>query len=202
MPKGKKPAWFKMYAHNCSLMLALPDEVVGKSMKAAMLYFTTGIEQELNMRDVPIYAALKPFIDDAISQYQQNVENGKKSASKRKARKDGQGGLTPLKQKDKDEDKDEDEDEDKKEDEYEEIKDKEKERERIIKSSSHCPAVFIPPNVTQVEAYCAEKGYTLDPQMFVDYYTSIGWMVGKNPMKNWKAALRNWNVKESIFSQQ
>lgn len=55
---------------------------------------------------------------------------------------------------------------------------------------------FTPPTVDEVSAYCAEKGYTLDADRFVDYYTSNGWKVGKNPMKDWKAAVRTWNRKE------
>ena len=56
---------------------------------------------------------------------------------------------------------------------------------------------FTPPTVEEVKAYCNEKGYTgVDPERFVDYYTSNGWRVGKNPMKDWKAAVRNWNGKE------
>ena len=55
---------------------------------------------------------------------------------------------------------------------------------------------FTPPTVDEVRAYCNEKGYTVDPQRFVDYYTSNGWRVGKNPMRDWKAAVRNWNRKE------
>lgn len=55
---------------------------------------------------------------------------------------------------------------------------------------------FVPPTVEEVRAYCSEKGYTVDPQRFVDYYTSNGWRVGKNPMKDWKAAVRTWNGKE------
>lgn len=55
---------------------------------------------------------------------------------------------------------------------------------------------FSPPTVDEVRAYCTEKGYAVDPDRFVDYYTSNGWKVGKNPMKDWKAAVRNWNGKE------
>jgi len=55
---------------------------------------------------------------------------------------------------------------------------------------------FTPPTVEEVIAYCTEKGYTVDPQRFVNYYTSVGWRVGKNPMKDWKAAVRTWNGKE------
>ncbi|MGM9628348.1 MAG: hypothetical protein ACI3V4_09715 [Faecousia sp.] len=56
---------------------------------------------------------------------------------------------------------------------------------------------FVPPSVEEVAAYCNERGYTgVDPERFVDYYTSNGWKVGRNPMKDWKAAVRSWNGKE------
>ena len=55
---------------------------------------------------------------------------------------------------------------------------------------------FAPPTIGQVTEYCTSKGYSVDPERFVDYYTSNGWMVGKNKMKDWKAAVRSWNGKE------
>ena len=51
---------------------------------------------------------------------------------------------------------------------------------------------FKPPTVDEVRVYCAERKNGVDPQRFVDYYTSNGWKVGKSPMKDWKAAVRNW----------
>lgn len=56
--------------------------------------------------------------------------------------------------------------------------------------------VFFPPAVEEVEAYCREHGCFVDAGKFVDYYESNGWRVGKNRMKDWKAAVRNWNRKE------
>ena len=55
---------------------------------------------------------------------------------------------------------------------------------------------FTPPTVDEVREYCFERGNSVDPQRFVDYYTSNGWMVGKNKMKDWKAAVRNWEQKD------
>ena len=55
---------------------------------------------------------------------------------------------------------------------------------------------FTPPTVEEVRTECTAKGYTVNPEAFVDYYTSNGWKVGKNPMKDWKAALRTWQRKE------
>lgn len=51
---------------------------------------------------------------------------------------------------------------------------------------------FTPPSREEVQAYIAEKGYRVDAERFIDYYTSNGWKVGKNPMKDWKAAVRTW----------
>ena len=56
---------------------------------------------------------------------------------------------------------------------------------------------FAPPTVDEVRDYCFERGNSVDPQRFVDYYTSNGWMVGKNKMKDWKAAVRTWEQKEN-----
>lgn len=52
--------------------------------------------------------------------------------------------------------------------------------------------VFKPPTVEEVKAYCIERGNNVDPEAFVDFYESKGWMVGKNKMKSWKAAVRTW----------
>lgn len=51
---------------------------------------------------------------------------------------------------------------------------------------------FSAPSVDEVRAYAQEKGYNIDPEHFVDYYTSNGWRVGRNPMKDWRATVRTW----------
>lgn len=51
---------------------------------------------------------------------------------------------------------------------------------------------FIPPTVEEVSTYCTERGNSIDPEAFVDFYASKGWMIGKNKMKDWKAAVRTW----------
>ena len=60
---------------------------------------------------------------------------------------------------------------------------------------------FIPPTVDQVREYCEERGNGVNPQRFVDYYSSNGWMVGKNKMKDWKAAVRTWEQKEKSYGR-
>lgn len=51
---------------------------------------------------------------------------------------------------------------------------------------------FIPPTLDEVKAYCQERGNNVDPERFMAYYESNGWMVGRNKMKDWKAAVRSW----------
>ena len=58
-----------------------------------------------------------------------------------------------------------------------------------IKSKSN---KFVAPTLDEVSAYCNERHNNVDANRFIDYYTSNGWMVGKNKMKDWKAAVRNW----------
>jgi predicted phage replisome organizer len=51
---------------------------------------------------------------------------------------------------------------------------------------------FIRPTRNEVKEYCNERSNNIDVEQFIDYYTSKGWMIGKNKMKDWKAAVRNW----------
>ena len=54
------------------------------------------------------------------------------------------------------------------------------------------PRRFVKPTIEEVRRYCTERRNTVDAQSFVDFYESKGWLVGKTPMKDWKAAVRTW----------
>lgn len=56
-------------------------------------------------------------------------------------------------------------------------------------------ARFTPPTIDDVTAYVSEKGYHVNAERFVSFYQQKGWMVGKNRMKDWKAAVRNWETR-------
>lgn len=60
---------------------------------------------------------------------------------------------------------------------------------------------FAPPTPAQVASYCKERGNHVDPQRWHDFYASKGWMVGKNKMKDWKAAVRTWEKNSQPNSQ-
>ena len=59
-------------------------------------------------------------------------------------------------------------------------------------SSKPKPKSFIKPTLEEIKEFCSERGNSIDPEKFMDFYISNGWKVGKNPMKDWKATLRGW----------
>ena len=77
--------------------------------------------------------------------------------------------------------------------------DKEEDIDKIKKESIY--RRFTPPTITEVSEYCKERNNTVDPQRFIDHYTSNGWMVGKVKMKDWKATVRNWEKKDAEYNR-
>lgn len=66
---------------------------------------------------------------------------------------------------------------------------------KSIESKEESVKRFSPPSIEEVRNYIHEKGYKVDAERFVAYYTSNGWKVGKNKMKDWKAAVLSWDRK-------
>ena len=59
-------------------------------------------------------------------------------------------------------------------------------------------SIFKPPTHEEVKAYCTERNNNVDPDRFINFYTSNGWKVGKNSMKDWKAAVRTWEKNSGV----
>lgn len=51
---------------------------------------------------------------------------------------------------------------------------------------------FVKPSVEEIRQYCQEKGINVDAEQFYNFYESKGWLIGKSPMKNWRAAVATW----------
>ena len=60
---------------------------------------------------------------------------------------------------------------------------------------------FVPPTPEEVQDYCNERGNGISGTEFCDFYTSKGWKVGREPMKDWKAAVRTWEAKRKNNTQ-
>lgn len=65
-----------------------------------------------------------------------------------------------------------------------------------ITKGTEKPKRFIPPTLEEIASLCREKNYSVNPNVFLNHYESNGWMVGKNKMKSWPAALANWQSKQ------
>ena len=61
---------------------------------------------------------------------------------------------------------------------------------------------FQKPTIEEIRQYCLEKGYNVDAEQFFNFYESKGWVVGKSPMKNWRAAVSTWNKREKEIPQR
>jgi hypothetical protein len=68
--------------------------------------------------------------------------------------------------------------------------------ENIKENKKEKTKIFQKPTFEEVEAYCKERGNGVDVARWFDYYTANGWKVGKNPMKDWRAAVRTWERSE------
>ena len=61
-----------------------------------------------------------------------------------------------------------------------------------IKDNKERTKRFVPPTIEEVETYCKERNNGVNPRRWYDHYQAVGWKVGRNPMKDWKAAVRKW----------
>ena len=79
-----------------------------------------------------------------------------------------------------------------------------KSKSNIKSNKERGKTVFIIPTIEEIKSYCRERNNQVDPQSFLDHYTSNGWMVGKNKMKDWKASARTWEKRkfENVTKRQ
>ena len=83
MAKPKRPSWFKFFVAAKSVIDVLPDEAVGKGVKAALTYFDTGEIVEIDTLSNVVFATLKPYIDESLRDYERSVNAGHEGANNR-----------------------------------------------------------------------------------------------------------------------
>lgn len=86
-------------------------------------------------------------------------------------------------------------------------KDKEKEKDKekdssVVRGGVGGNKSFIRPTAKEVTIYATSIDFVLDGQKFIDHYESNGWVVGKSPMKDWKAAVRTWKTRRNEHGHQ
>ena len=171
-----------------------------------------------------MFIAIKPVIDNAHNRYDACVENGRKGGAPKGSRNNPSGkagepnqrpnqrpnqepNQEPNLYKDKDKDVDKDKDIDSKGDCKGEPTNAEG-NDTSVTTSADKPrrgttkrTAFVVPSLEIVKDYFSTiKGGDTDAECFYDYFTANGWRTGKNPVKDWKAAARNWMRRKSEFS--
>lgn len=178
-----------LYHSYLDAIQALGDAERGRLLTAMLEYSVTGAAGHLGGNERFIFPMIKAQIDRDIKKYDdicaKNSEKGKLGGRPPKAEK-ATGFQESKKSQGKDEEKD---------------KDKGKGEEDAQISAITCTHKFVPPTVDEVRQYVHERSLRVDPQRFIDFYAAKGWMIGKNKMKDWKAACRNAERWE-LFSQQ
>ena len=132
------------------------------------------------------FVLMKPNIDSSLKRRKASQANGKKGGApegNQNARKQPKNNLEeqPENNLNKDMEKD---------------VEKEKEYDRDNIADKPPRPRFVPPTVEEVREYCLSRKNGVDPDRFVAYYTSNGWMVGRNKMKDWKSAVHTWERSE------
>ena len=158
---------------------------------AALSRWQQGIENQPHTNNQSLN---NPFIDDAnASKNDANASKNDANASKN----DANASLVYpqlFKEKEKKVDK---------EKKKENIEEKENTPKGVKeKEKSETAKRFVPPTFEEAKARMEEMGYTFDVESFIAFYQSKNWMVGKNKMKDWKAAMVTWQKRENNFPRK
>jgi hypothetical protein len=178
-------------------MSKLTDEQLGKFLRIYYQMQLTGdtdVDSEDPMVDMMLEVVREQVTFDVRSyerKCEANKENGEKGGRPAKPEEPNKTQQNPTKPNSRDSDSDTEIDS-----EIEPEIGIDSERLRSGESKSRTRKRFRPPTVEEVEAYCFERNNKVDAERFVDFYSSNGWKVGKNPMKDWKAAVRTWEKRE------
>ena len=78
--------------------------------------------------------------------------------------------------------------------------DKERDKDKGVGENRR--SKFVPPTLADVSDYVREKGYAIDPEVFIAFYQANGWKIGKSAMKDWKAAVLTWVKRDKHESMQ
>ncbi|MGN0135890.1 DUF6291 domain-containing protein [Anaerotignum sp.] len=165
----------------------MDDSTCAACFRALCEYGLNGVE----VTDDPIAAAILIMAKPNIDKNNKKYENGKLGGEY------GKLGGRPKKENPKETPDKPQENPKETPKEKETEKETETDTEKSVKGGKKPRSTFTPPTLEEVQAYCQERGNHVDAERFIDYYTSNGWKVGKNSMKDWKAAVRNWEKQDA-----
>ena len=151
---------------------SLSFEERGRLFTAMLEYAGNGSAPPLPGNERYVWGTAKKQIDAQLKSYESKCESVDRARGHRNQKKNSEINMKSREEQ---------------EQEQEQEQNKRKKRES---------SAFRAPSVDEVRAYCSERGNDVDAEHFVAYYQSNGWKVGRNPMKDWKAAVRSWEKRD------
>lgn len=163
----------------------LSDQEVGRLVRALLEYGETGETEELTGRESIAFDFIADDVSRAKAAYDERCAKNQRNIKKRYAHHDGttvydgiRSNTTVY--------------------ETHQTKDETKDNSLPPNGVSDTRAKrFTPPSADDVSAYVQAQGYHVNADRFVAFYEQKGWMVGKNHMKDWKAAVRTWHYRDN-----
>lgn len=183
--------YLKIFADMEETLGLYSDEERGRLLSAMMAYSFRGEEPEFAGAERFVWPMLRNHIDSCEERSEKMKANGKRGG---KAESKPEATESKAEQTEANESKTEQADSKTKPiQEQEQDHDQEHEHDQDHKGTRGKRTRFVPPTPEEAQAYFLENGGThIQAVRFKAYYDSIGWRVGKNPMKDWKAAARGW----------
>ena len=171
--------YLKIFTDFLDVVEPLGDSAAGRLFKAMLRYAMDGTVPVLKGKEGVAWTVARQHMDREAEVYEKKVKHLKR----------GNVPVTEKKGSVSEQDKDKEKD-----------NDKDKDKDKYIYMGGKPPEapapkahIYIqPPSLEEIRSYCQERGNQVDPEYFYHYYQSNGWRVGKNPMRDWKAAVCAW----------
>ena len=195
----------------------LPEELKGAFLRYIYEYGINEIEPELSGLELTVWLKIKRRIDDDVSAYERKVSNlkqnknrtatGAKTATTTDNRTDTE--RTPNGHRTENTTEEEKPNGDRTDsvsvnvsvNDSVNVSDSVNVAEAKPAEPAPARKRFVKPELEEIREFCFEKNINIDVDRFFNYYESKGWKVGVSPMKDWKAAVRNWAKNDSLYSR-
>ena len=173
--------YLKIFTDFLDVVEPLGDSAAGRLFKSMLRYAMDGTVPVLKGKEGVAWTVARQHMDREAEVYEKKVKHLKR----------GNVPVTEKKGSVSEQDKDKEKD-----------NDKDKDKDKYIYMGGKPPEapapkahIYIqPPSLEEIRSYCQERGNQVDPEYFYHYYQSNGWRVGKNPMRDWKAAVCAWET--------
>ena len=178
--------YLKIFTDFLDVVEPLGDSAAGRLFKAMLRYAMDGTVPVLKGKEGVAWTVARQHMDREAAAYDEKVSSMERARKQKEIKQKSM--VKPLiSREDKDKEKD---------------NDKDKDKDKYIYMGGKPPEapapkahIYIqPPSLEEIRSYCQERGNQVDPEYFYHYYQSNGWRVGKNPMRDWKAAVCAWET--------